>query len=76
MDQLGPYGGHGSARWHIGEESLRIPGPTRAAFSAQEERDWTGLAAESTTVLLGHSLHLLLEASAGFESMSVGDGIG
>jgi hypothetical protein len=41
MDQLGPYGGHGSARWHIGEESLRIPGPTRAAFSAQEEGDWT-----------------------------------
>jgi hypothetical protein len=36
------YGAHGSARWHIGEESLRIPGPTRAAFSAQEEGDWIG----------------------------------
>ena len=27
-------------------------------------------------LLLGHSLHLLLEASAGLESMGVGDGIG
>jgi hypothetical protein len=57
MDQLGPCRGHGSARWHIGEESLRIPGPTRAAFSAQEQRDWTGWLLKAP--LLGHSLTAL-----------------